>query len=129
MAVYGASGYTGRELLRLLARHEGVEVTALVTRQAEPLPLSEVHPSLGDAFDLRLEPLVPSQVAERADAAFTCLPHAASAEVVSQLLDAGLRVVDLSADYRLDDRSVYESWYGVTHPDAGRIGSVPYGLP
>ena len=57
------------------------------------------------------------------------LPHAASAEVVSTLLAQGLKVVDFSADYRLTDRAVYEQWYGVTHPDAERLGKTPYGLP
>lgn len=128
-AVYGASGYTGLELLRLLARHSQVEVTALVTRQADSPHLSEVHPSLTGLLDLRLEDLSPTQVAERADCVFTCLPHAASAEVVSQLLSAGAKVVDLSADYRLTNLAVYEEWYRVVHPDPERIGQTPYGLP
>ncbi len=129
VAVYGASGYTGLELLRLLARHPQAEVTTLVTRQADAPHLSEVHPALTGLFDLRLECLSPQQVAERADCVFTCLPHGASAEVVSTLLDAGLKVVDLSADYRLRDQQVYEKWYGVTHPDPGRLTKSVYGLP
>ena len=129
VAVYGASGYTGLELLKLLARHPLVEVTALVTRQDEAPHLAEVHPSLAGGPDLRLERLTEDQVVDRADAAFACLPHAASAEVVRGLLDRGLRVVDLSADYRLDDRATYEKWYGVTHPDPDRLGQTPYGLP
>ena len=92
VAVYGASGYTGLELLRLLARHDQAEVTALVTRQDDAPAVAEVHPSLTGSYDLRLEKLSPSQIAERADAAFACLPHAASAEVVAELLDAGLKV-------------------------------------
>ncbi len=129
VAVYGASGYTGLELLKLLARHPHVEVTALLTRQDEAPHVSEIHPALTGAFDLRLENLSFDEVAERADAAFACLPHAASAEVVSQLLSRGLNVVDFSADYRISDRSTYEQWYGVTHPDPSRLGETPYGLP
>lgn len=130
VAVYGASGYTGLELLKLLARHPEVEVTAAVSRQTECPALAEVHPQLSGLYDaVHLEQLTPDDVAQRADAAFACLPHAASAEVVKELVDRGLRVVDLSADYRLVDRSVYEKWYGVTHPDAERLGAVPYGLP
>lgn len=129
VAIYGASGYTGLELLKLLARHPHVEVTALTTRKEESPHLSEVHPSLTGVFDLRLEQLSYDEVAERADAAFACLPHAASAEAVRQLLGRGLKVVDLSADYRIDDRATYEAWYGVTHPDPDRLGSTPYGLP
>ena len=129
VAVYGASGYTGLELLRLLARHQEAEATSLVTRQDDAPHVDEVHPSLTGLYDLRLEKLSPQQVAERADCAFTCLPHAASAAVVAELLSAGLKVVDLSADYRLNDRAVYEEWYGVTHPDPDRLGATPYGLP
>ncbi len=129
VAIYGASGYTGLELLKLLARHPHVEVTALTTRQEGEQPITEVHPSLGKTFDLFLEQLSPQQVAERADAVFTCLPHAASAEVVATLLAEGLKVIDFSADYRITDRAVYEKWYKVTHPDPERIGKTPYGLP
>ncbi len=101
VAIIGASGYTGLELLRLFARHPGIEVTALVTRQTDSPHVTEIHPSLTGRFDLRLESLSPSQIAERADYAFACLPHAASAEMITLLLDHGLKVVDLSADYRL----------------------------
>lgn len=129
VAVYGASGYTGLELLRLLARHPDAEVTALVTRQDEAPHVADVHPALRGLLDLRLENLSPEGVAERADAVFACLPHAASAEVCRPLLEAGLKVIDFSADYRLTDRSVYEQWYKVTHPDPDRLGRTPYGLP
>lgn len=129
VAIYGASGYTGLELLKLLARHPFAEVTALVTRQDDAPHVAEVHPALVGQYDLRLEALTPDQVAERADCVFACLPHGASAEVIAQLLDRGLKVVDLSADYRLTDRAVYEQWYGVEHPDPGRIGKAAYGLP
>ena len=128
-AVYGASGYTGLELLKLLARHPHVEVTALVTRQADAPHLCEVHPALTGQFDLKLQQLSVDQVAEQADCAFACLPHGASAEVVAQLLDRELNVVDLSADYRLTSHEVYEEWYNVKHPDANRIGTAAYGLP
>ncbi|TWT76939.1 N-acetyl-gamma-glutamyl-phosphate reductase [Posidoniimonas polymericola] len=129
VAIIGASGYTGLELLRLFARHPGMEVTALVTRQTDAPYVADVHPSLRGAFDLRLEALSLAEIGERADYAFACLPHAASAALIAQLLDAGLKVVDLSADYRLTSREVYEQWYKVTHPDPDRIGKVAYGLP
>ncbi|MCA9239697.1 MAG: N-acetyl-gamma-glutamyl-phosphate reductase [Planctomycetales bacterium] len=129
VAIIGASGYTGLELLRLFLRHPGIEVTTLVTRQPDAPHIADVHPSLRGRLDLRLEQLTPNQIAERADYAFACLPHAASAALIKQLLEAGLKVVDLSADYRLTDRAVYEKWYGVTHPDPDRLGKVAYGLP
>ena len=89
----------------------------------------ELHPSLRGRLDLKLENLQPAEVAERADCVFGCLPHAASAAVVSELLDAGCRVVDFSADYRLDDPRVYAHWYQVEHPDPERMAQTVYGLP
>src|SRR5690606_13058479 len=68
-------------------------------------------------------------IAERADCVFSCLPHAASASSIMPLLDAGLRVIDLSADYRLEDPAEYQAWYDHPHPDPARLPEVPYGLP
>jgi len=128
-AILGATGYTARELLGLLLRHPEVEITALTTRQESELHVAEVHPSLRGRLDLKLENLTPAEVAKRADCVFGCLPHAASAAVVSELLDAGCRVVDFSADYRLDDPQVYAEWYQVEHPDPERMAKTVYGLP
>ncbi len=128
-AILGATGYTARELLSLLLRHPEVEVTALTTRQENRPTLAEIHPSLRGRLDLVLENLTPSEVAQRADCVFGCLPHAASAAVVCELLAAGCRVVDFSADYRLNDPKIYEQWYKVEHPDAARMPETPYGLP
>lgn len=129
VAILGASGYTGLELIRLLLRHPMAQIAALGTRQQESPHVAEIHPQLAGQLDLRLEPLSPEELADRADCVFCCLPHAASAEAVAQLLQVGLRVVDLSADYRLRDVQVYEQWYGVKHPDRGRLDSAVYGLP
>ncbi len=129
VAILGASGYTGLELLRLLLRHPQVEITALTTRRDESPHIAEVHPQLTGQLDLRLEKLSTAETAERADAVFACLPHAASAAVIAELMETDLKIVDLSADYRINDRATYENWYGVSHPDAGRLGKVPYGLP
>ena len=91
--------------------------------------MADVHPALRGRLNLRLENLTPAQVAERADCVFGCLPHAASAAVVSELLAAGSKVVDFSADYRLDDPAVYAKWYNVDHPDPARMPTTVYGLP
>lgn len=129
IAILGATGYTARELIGLLLRHPEVEITALTTRQDSQPHVAEVHPSLRGRLDLTLENLSPAQVAERADCVFGCLPHAASAAVISELLDAGCKVVDFSADYRLDDPQVYSEWYQVEHPDPERMAKTIYGLP
>lgn len=129
VAVAGATGYTALELIRILLRNPEVQITAATTRQAGRTPISSIHPSLTGRLELDCEDLSVAQIAERADFAFCCLPHAASAAVISDLLDAGVRVVDLSADYRLNDVAVYEQWYGVKHPDPDRMPSTVYGLP
>jgi N-acetyl-gamma-glutamyl-phosphate reductase len=129
VAILGATGYTARDLLDLLLRHPEVEVTALATRSDENLHVADVHPSLRGRLDLRLEKLSPQEVAKRADCVFGCLPHGASAAVISELLAAGTRVIDFSADYRLNNAQVYEQWYQVAHPDPARLGKTPYGLP
>src|SRR5690606_39048090 len=122
VAILGASGYTGLELLRLLLRHPHVEITLLSTSRDESPPIGAVHPQLLGRIDLKLESATPQRVAEQADCVFGCLPHAASAQVMSELLAHNLKVIDLSADYRLVDAAVYEKWYGLPHPDAGRLG-------
>ncbi len=129
VAILGATGYTARELIGLLLRHPEVEICALTTRQETQPHVAEVHPSYRGQLDLVLENLTPAQVAQRADCVFGCLPHAASAAVVRQLLAVGCRVVDFSADYRLNDPAVYAEWYGAEHPDPARMADTPYGLP
>ena len=129
VAILGASGYSALELIRLLLRHPEAKITALTTRQSDARHVGEVHPSLAGRLDLRLENLSPVQIAERADAVFCCLPHGASAAAVVELLPAGKKVIDLSADYRLNDPAEYKQWYGVDHPDAARMAKTVYGLP
>jgi len=129
VAILGASGYSALELIKLLLRHPEVEITALTTRQTDACHVDEVHPALAGRLELKLENLSPVQVAERADCVFCCLPHGASAAAVKELLAAGKRVVDLSADYRLNDPAEYAKWYGTEHPDAARLAETVYGLP
>jgi N-acetyl-gamma-glutamyl-phosphate reductase len=128
VAIQGATGYTALELIRILLRHPEAEVTALTSRM-ETGHVSQVHPSLTGRLDLRLEHLSAEQLAERADVCFCCLPHVASMEAIPRLLAAGLKVIDLSADYRLNDPAVYERWYGHVHTDPTRLGTTVYGLP
>ncbi len=128
VAILGGTGYTALELLRILLRHPHAEITA-VTSRSETGHVGEVHPSLHGRLNLRLENLSAEQLRQRADVVFGCLPHVASMETVPSLLSAGLRVIDLSADYRLNDAAVYEKWYGHAHSDVARLASTVYGLP
>jgi N-acetyl-gamma-glutamyl-phosphate reductase len=129
IAILGASGYTALELIKLLLRHPGAEIVAVTSRQEGKQPISAVHPSLTGRIDLPLEDLSTEEIAARADCAFSCLPHGASAAVAGPLVEAGVRVIDLSADYRLTDPNVYAQWYGEKHADPGRLGRAVYGLP
>ncbi len=129
IAVLGATGYSAKELIRLLLAHPHAEITALTTRQEDEPHLGDVHLALRGRLDLRLENLNAAEVAKRADCVFCCLPHAASAEVIKNLLAAGTRVVDFSADYRLNDPAIYKKWYEHEHPDPARMAETVYGLP
>jgi N-acetyl-gamma-glutamyl-phosphate reductase len=129
VALLGATGYTALESIKHLLRHPEVEIVAVTSRQAGNPPVSSVHPSLVGRLDLPLEDLSPAEIGKRADVVFCCLPHCASASVVPDLLAADTRVVDLSADYRLDDATTYHDWYGQTHVDPTRLGQTVYGLP
>jgi N-acetyl-gamma-glutamyl-phosphate reductase len=129
VAVLGATGYTALEAIKILLRHPQAKIVAVTSRQEGNTPVSSVHPSLVSRLDLPLEDLSPEQVGSRAECVFSCLPHCASAEIIPKVLAAGARVVDFSADYRLDDAATYLEWYGHEHPDAGRLGTTVYGLP
>ena len=129
VALLGATGYTALESIKHLLRHPEVEIVAVTSRQERSPPVSSVHPSLVGRLDLPLEDLDAAALGSRADVVFCCLPHCASAAVVPDLLAAGCRVVDLSADYRLDDAATYADWYGQSHVDPDRLGQVVYGLP
>ena len=106
VAVVGATGYTGAELVRILSGHPGVEITLATSERWAGQPIAEVDAGLGDG-GLMLEKLDPALLASRAEFAFTALPHGESAGLVAGLLEAGLKVVDLSADHRFEDRAVY----------------------
>lgn len=128
VAILGATGYTAYELMRLLMRHPEARIT-VVTSRTETAHISQVHPALSGRLDLRMENPTPEELAERADVVFCCLPHVASMETVPKLLSVGLKVIDLSADYRLKDPGVYETWYKHVHTDPTRLGTTVYGLP
>ena len=128
VAVVGASGYTGVELLRLLAAHPQVEISCVTSRQTVGEDISNLFPSLRGQVNLRCDPGDPELVAAKADFVFTALPHQTAMEVVPSLLAAGKKVVDLSADYRLRDVAVYRQWYQ-EHTSPELLAEAVYGLP
>ncbi len=128
VAVVGASGYTGVELLRLLYAHPQVEVTCVTSEQSAGKPIAEVFPSLRHRYHQILENLEPVGIADRADFIFTALPHKAAMEVVPTFIRLGKKVVDLSADYRFHDPALYETWYE-PHLNPELLAKSVYGLP
>lgn len=127
--IVGCSGYTAIECFKLLLRHPEVQIVAATSRQADGSTIADMHPFLHERLNLVVEDLSPQAIAEGCDVAFCCLPHGASAPIVSSILQSGCRVIDLSADYRLSTPQLYEQWYGEKHTDPGRLGDTPYGLP
>jgi len=129
VAIVGASGYAARELIRILLNHPSVTITVATSRQDESPRLSALHPSLCGRVALSCEAFDADRIAERASYAFLALPHTASMAVVPALRQRRVRVIDLSADYRLTDPQVYSDWYGHAHTDPEGLRAAVYGLP
>ena len=128
VAILGGSGYTAFELMKLLLRHPGAEIVAVTSRQDELV--ADLHPSLLGRADVRCESFDPERLkAKDVQVAFGCLPHGTSMESIPSLLERGIRVVDLSADYRLRKARVYQEWYKETHRDPANLAHAVYGLP
>jgi len=123
-AVAGANGYAGMTAVNLLARHPAVELTQLTSRSYAGKPYSELFPLL----DLTGE-FVPELSSNGLDVIFSCLPHNVGAARVETWLDAGLRVIDMSADFRLRDASQYPTWYQQPHPSPALLERAVLGLP
>ncbi|MBX7195573.1 MAG: N-acetyl-gamma-glutamyl-phosphate reductase [Sandaracinaceae bacterium] len=127
VAVLGATGYTGAELLRLLLQHPEVRVTEIVGQSKSGQRVSAVLPALAGLVSGEVASYDAARIAKNADVAFACLPHGASGKIVAELHAAGLPVLDLSADFRLRDPKVHAEWYGHDEAPALRAEAV-YGL-
>jgi N-acetyl-gamma-glutamyl-phosphate reductase len=129
VAVVGANGYIGGETVRLLARHPSVELATLTSRQFAGRNVNEVFPSLRGILDVTLvEPDV-DEIAKDTDAVFLAIPHTQAMPMVAGLIERGARVLDNSADFRLNDAGVYEEWYKADHTQAELLKKSVYGLP
>lgn len=127
-AIVGASGYSGEELIRLLLGHPQVEITCVTSRQYAGQPLGQAFPRFMEA-PLRFSVPDAAGIAALADVAFLALPHGVAAEYAVPLLEKGVRVIDISADFRLRDAAVYERYYGAPHPVPALLSTAVYGLP
>jgi N-acetyl-gamma-glutamyl-phosphate reductase len=146
IAILGGTGYTACELIKILLRHPHAEIVAVTSRDEKMPAVADSHPSLAGRLDLRMEPLDVGKLVERGVACiFGCLPHGASMDAIAAFLPsaacgvsasgatpqaaARIRVIDLSADYRLRDPNLYAKWYGESHHDLANLAKAVYGLP
>ncbi len=131
VAVVGATGYSGAELCALLSRHPRVELAALFSseRTGEPVPFSRLHPSLAARRGPDTEPFSAGRLlASGAEVAVLATPNEASARIAPELLEGGVRVIDVAGAFRLRDPEAYPKWYGFTHPAPHLLREAVYGL-
>src|SRR4029078_241246 len=129
IAIAGASGYAGAELVRLAALHPYFELQTVTSEKSAGTPVAAVFPSLAGLVSLSFQALSPEALADKADAIFLALPHTKSLAPVAACLQTGKLVVDLSADYRLKDPAIYEQWYHTPHTHTDLLKDAVYGLP
>ncbi|WP_243310656.1 N-acetyl-gamma-glutamyl-phosphate reductase [Fundidesulfovibrio agrisoli] len=131
VGLVGVTGYTGMELARMLAMHPGLELTRATSRAEAGKSLAQIYPFVrGTRLDgLTITEPDPADLAEACELVFLAVPHGAAMDTAAKLLEAGLRVVDLSADFRLRDPAVYAKWYALEHRHPGLIEDAVYGLP
>lgn len=125
--ILGGTGYAGIEVVRLLTKHPEVNIKYIVSHTFAGKKISEVYPSLKGICDVLCEELDLERAAE-CDVVFTALPHGASKEVIPKLFEKGLKIIDLSGDFRYDDPAVYEKWYGQKHDCPELLEKSVYGL-
>ncbi len=128
VGIIGGTGYTGVELMRLLLRHSQVEISCVTSRSDTGVPISTIYPHLTDLLD---QPFIyPSDESLfRCDVVFFATPHGIALEMASELLDKGVKVIDLSPDFRLKDAQLWEQWYGQKHTQPELLKTAVYGLP
>ncbi|PKN76892.1 MAG: N-acetyl-gamma-glutamyl-phosphate reductase [Deltaproteobacteria bacterium HGW-Deltaproteobacteria-10] len=127
-AVFGASGYTGQELTRILSGHPEVDLVAVTSRRFDSQRVTDVFPSLSGLTSLIYQNAEPADIAAMCDVVFLALPHGISMKIAPVFIQAGKKVIDLSADYRLRNISTYEKWYA-QHSSAGILKDAVYGIP
>jgi N-acetyl-gamma-glutamyl-phosphate reductase len=128
VGIVGGTGYTGVELLRLLAQHPGAELSAITSRGDAGTAVADMFPSLRGRVDLKFEDPATANL-KGCDVVFFATPNGVAMQQAPVLLDAGVRVVDLAADFRIADISEWEKWYGMQHACPDWVNKAVYGLP
>lgn len=127
VGIVGATGYTGVELLRLLAQHPHAEITAVTSRQESGMPVADMFPSLRGHVDAVFK--TPDEAAlDQCDVVFFATPHGVAMKEAQQLLDKGVKIIDLAADFRLQDTALFEKWYKMPHACPDILKESVYGL-
>jgi N-acetyl-gamma-glutamyl-phosphate/LysW-gamma-L-alpha-aminoadipyl-6-phosphate reductase len=129
IGIIGGTGYVGGELLRLLLLHPQAEVTMVTSRQTVGEYVFNVHPNLRSLTQLKFVPQDIAELQKNCDLVFTATPHGGAVNLVPKLLEAGLKVIDMSADFRLKNPDDYEKWYGWKHANPQLLKEAAYGLP
>ncbi|MBE44582.1 MAG: N-acetyl-gamma-glutamyl-phosphate reductase [Thaumarchaeota archaeon] len=129
VGVVGASGYVGGELLRLLVTHPKIDLTMVTSRQYAGEYVHRVHPSLKGFTELTFSPVDLDKLSSNCDLVFTSVPHGKAVGIVKKLYDTGVKIIDLSADYRLKDPKAYVEYYGLEHPHPELLMRSVYGIP
>ena len=127
VGIAGASGYTGIELIRLLANHSETELSVLTSETYKGKSISDVFPSLNGIIDIELQPL-DIEIFKTCDVVFLALPHTTGMDKLPQIIKSNCKVVDLSADYRLQDPKAYPKWYALKHTHPELLSQTVYGL-
>lgn len=128
VGIVGGTGYTGVELLRLLAQHPNVSIAAITSRKEAGMRVDDMFPNLRGRLDLRFVEPAEAPLAT-CDVVFFATPNGIAMQQARELLDAGVRVIDLAADFRIKDVALWEKWYGMTHACPDLIAEAVYGLP
>jgi len=128
VAVLGATGYAGAELVRLLCSHPQVKITHLASNSFAGQKMSDVYPNFMGVTDIELETADIEKVCNDSDVVFTALPHGVSKDIIPELVDKNIKVIDFSGDFRYDDPAVYEKWYGQPHSSPELLKKSVYGL-
>ncbi len=129
IGIIGGSGYVGSELLRLLLMHPQAEVTMVTSRQSAGEFVFNIHPNLRGLTQLKFVPQDMAELQKNCDLVFTATPHGGSVNLVPKLLEVGLKVIDMSADFRLKNPADYETYYGWAHAHPEMLKEAAYGLP
>lgn len=129
VGIVGASGYVGGELLRILSTHPEVQITAATSKHNAGDYVFKVHPNLKGFTTLRFTSDSPTEVASKADVLFLAVPHGSSVKITPKLVETGVKIIDMSADFRFRDSSLYPIWYGWDHPAPDLLARFVYGMP